>query len=250
MEPILYRLRTTISACGSSSLRRCLPPSRSSRTPLTVERTMPTASPRPAAVRRLSPLGHRIPCRSTWTTLVCRLRTIWPRSQRLRRRHCFIVWGGAIDVLHAGSSKDVVDAAIDQTVNIERLIEAGATQIMVPNLPPLGAIPRLNGSPTTSVPATEATVLYNGVLAAGLGILRDFNLGRRLDLYPLDVFNLFDQVIASPASYDLLNITGMSQGDYTLNPDTYLFWDDLHPTTRGHEHPGAYGCRIDRTARM
>ncbi len=153
---------------------------------------------------------------------------------KITKRTLFVVWGGAIDILYATSSQAVVDAAIDQTSNIERLIEAGGTQFIVPNLPPLGAIPRLNGSPAAANLATQATVLYNVVLKAGVGILRDFNPGRRIDLYQLDVFKLFDQVIASPSKYDLVDVTTMSQGDYTVDPDTYLFWDDLHPTTRGH----------------
>jgi len=153
---------------------------------------------------------------------------------RVDDKTLFIVWGGAIDLLYATSSTDVVNAAINQTANIQRLIEAGATQFIIPNLPPLGAVPRLNGSPTTSIPATKETILYNVTLAAGLTILRDFNPGRRLRLDQLDVFKLFNQIIASPSKFSLVDVTDSSQGIPTINPDTFLFWDDLHPTTRGH----------------
>jgi outer membrane lipase/esterase len=146
----------------------------------------------------------------------------------------FVVWGGAIDVLYATSSNDVISAAINQANNIQRLIEAGATHFIVPNLPPLGLVPRLNGSSTTSIPATQASVLYNDVLTAGLAILRDFNPRRHLDLMQLDVFALFNRIVASPARYSLADISSSSQGIPTIDPDTYLFWDDLHPTTRGH----------------
>lgn len=145
-----------------------------------------------------------------------------------------MVWGGAIDVLYATSSNDVINAAINQANNIQRLIEAGASHFIIPNLPPLGLVPRLNASPTTSVPATQASVLFNDVLASGLAILRDFNPRRHLDLVQLDVFALFNRIVAAPARYSLVDISASSQGIPTIDPDTYLFWDDLHPTTRGH----------------
>ncbi len=48
------------------------------------------------------------------------------------------------------------------------LVDAGATQFIVPNLPPLGLVPRLNGIPATSTPATAASALYNQVLGGGI----------------------------------------------------------------------------------
>jgi phospholipase/lecithinase/hemolysin len=149
-------------------------------------------------------------------------------------RTLFVIWGGAIDVLYATSADDVIEAGINQAINVQRLIDAGATRFIIPNLPPLGLVPRLNGSPTTSIPGTQASVLYNQVLAAGLDIVRDFNFGRHLRFVRLDVFSLFNQIVASPSKYALADVTTSSQGIYTLDPDTYLFWDDLHPTTRGH----------------
>ncbi len=168
----------------------------------------------------------------------------------------FVVWGGAIDVLNATSDDDVVDAGINQSLNIQRLIDAGATQFIVPNLPPLGLTPRLNGSAETSGPATEASALYNDVLSSGIAFLRDFNRDRRLQISRLDVFSLFYRIQAAPSKYSLVNITGSSQGA-AVDPDTYLFWDDLHPTTRGHNILAVTaakvlkrtGCRADSAGR-
>jgi phospholipase/lecithinase/hemolysin len=49
----------------------------------------------------------------------------------------FVVWGGANDVLEAKSEDDVIFAAILQAINIETLVDAGATHFLIPNLPPL-----------------------------------------------------------------------------------------------------------------
>jgi phospholipase/lecithinase/hemolysin len=145
----------------------------------------------------------------------------------------FVVWAGANDVLNAASTTDIVNAGINQAADVERLINAGASQFIVPNLPPLGAIPRLNTTPYAA-PVTAETVLYNTTLANGLDIVQDSNSGKHLRIYPMDVFGLFNQIIASPAAYKLTDVTTSSQGNYTVNPDTYLFWDGLHPTTHGH----------------
>ena len=159
---------------------------------------------------------------------------------KIDKNTLFIVWGGAVDVLDAKSPADVINAAIRQTLNIQRLLNAGATQFIVPNLPPLGLVPRLNGSPATSIPGTAASVLYNSWLATGLSVLRDFYRWRRPMILQLDVFSLFNQIVASPAAFSLTNVTAESQGfvvdpeGHLVDPDTYLFWDDLHPTTRGH----------------
>lgn len=146
----------------------------------------------------------------------------------------FVVWGGADNVLQATSPADITTAINQEIANIQRLISAGATDILIPNLPPMGAIPRLNGSSSTSTPATQASDTFNKGVATGIAGLPGANPGKTLHFYQLDVFSLFNNVIASPSNYSLTNVTGSSQGNPTINPDTYLFWDDLHPTTRGH----------------
>jgi outer membrane lipase/esterase len=153
----------------------------------------------------------------------------------ISNRTLFVVWGGANDILNATSLDDVIKASIEETKDIQRLVDAGATQFIIPNLPPLGLVPRLNGSPTTSIPGTTACIVYNEFLQAGLTLLKDFGVGKHLGFHQLDVFALFSKIVASPSSYSLANVTDSSQGGYTIDPDTYLFWDDLHPTTKGHQ---------------
>jgi phospholipase/lecithinase/hemolysin len=145
----------------------------------------------------------------------------------------FVVWAGANDVLEAGSARDVVDGALGEVQDIQRLIHAGATQFLVPNLPPLGLVPRFNTSATAAATANEASALYNTTLDAGVSLLPLLNFGRHLTITRLNTFSLLKQIVASPGSYGLSDVTGSSQA-MVVDPDTYLFWDDLHPTTHGH----------------
>jgi len=153
---------------------------------------------------------------------------------KINSKTLFVVWGGSNDVLNATSPTQVVTAAIQETLDIQRLIAAGATQILVLNLPPLGLTPRLNGSLTASQTANAASALYNSWLGTGTAVLRDFYRWRHVAIYQVNVFSLFTQIVANPGAVSLGNITDSAQNNFAVNPDTYLFWDDLHPTTRGH----------------
>jgi phospholipase/lecithinase/hemolysin len=137
-------------------------------------------------------------------------------------------------VLSATSPTQIINAAIQETLDIQRLIAAGATQILVLNLPPLGLTPRLNGSPVASQTANAAAALYNSWLSTGVGVLKDFYRWRHVSIYPVNVFSLFTQIVANPAAFSLTDVTAAALGNFAVNPDTYLFWDDLHPTTHGH----------------
>jgi len=152
---------------------------------------------------------------------------------KINKHTLFIVWGGAIDVLNATSPTDVINASFHQVLNIQRLINAGATQFLVVNLPPLGLTPRLNGDPTISLTATAGAALFNSYLKTGVTVLKDFYWFRHLKVYQLDTFQLLSSIVAAPSAYSLTNANAAAQG-LPVDPDTYLFWDDLHPTTRGY----------------
>ncbi|ADW67776.1 SGNH/GDSL hydrolase family protein [Granulicella tundricola] len=160
------------------------------------------------------------------------LSTYLATNPTITSKTLFVVWGGANDILNATSSAAVTTAAANEAAVIQALIAAGATDFIIPNLPPLGAVPRLNTT-ASAASATAAAAGFNQALAAYVAALPAANPGKSLHLYSLDVFTLFNTIIAAPSTYGFANVT-ISSNFLAVNPDTYLFWDGLHPTTAGH----------------
>ncbi|MDQ2924655.1 MAG: SGNH/GDSL hydrolase family protein [Acidobacteriota bacterium] len=146
----------------------------------------------------------------------------------------FVVWGGANDLQNATSAAAIGAAAVREAGLVQRLVSAGATDIIVPNLPPLGLIPRFNGSSAAALQATQAAQGFDQSLAQALAGLPAANPGVTLHVFQLDTFTLFNTIVGPPIMAPLANVTMSSQGMSAVNPDTFLFWDDLHPTTVGH----------------
>ena len=73
------------------------------------------------------------------------------------------------------------------------------------------------------------------VAADGLELFFDGSL----QIFEEDVFGLFGSILADPEFFGFDNVTQSSQG-MAVDPDTYLFWDDLHPTTKAHNLIGIW----------
>lgn len=162
----------------------------------------------------------------------------------------YIVWAGAnnlADILVKlatipgySPSADMTSAVGDIANVVTSLVVAGAHSIVVPNIPDLGLVPKVTGGGPPNAGASYLTSLFNQGLSTALNQID--SLFPAIDLIRVDTFSLLDAVYMNPAAYGLTNV---SAGCYSLyvepggttcaNPDQYLFWDALHPTTAMHQ---------------
>ena len=144
----------------------------------------------------------------------------------------YIIWGGANDYL-AKTTTDPRVPVGNLTSQILTLIQTRqAKNILVLNLPDLGKLPSTRNDPTIAANLDTLTQLHNTALAASIASLSRANSSVKLSL--LDVNSLFKQVVANPSTVGFNNATDGCLSVGCPKPDTYLFWDTIHPTTATH----------------
>ena len=141
----------------------------------------------------------------------------------------YVIWGGANDYLDGATT---TTATVTNLAGyIQGLAAVGARNFLVPNLPDLGRTPGHRN--TASAPGlTQEAVSHDAALAAALRALRAQLPACNIVLF--DVYTEFNQILAAPAAYGLTNTTDEAMQATGANPDTYLFWDTVHPTAAAH----------------
>ncbi|MFC5474299.1 SGNH/GDSL hydrolase family protein [Paraherbaspirillum soli] len=154
---------------------------------------------------------------------------------------------GANDLVNYNRTVD--DVISGETQALQNLIKAGGKNILVLTLPNVSAAPifkyRTNGS------KVAAQVLDLNKRLASLVSSLQAQYGSSLNIRLFDTYALFNDLLNNPAKYNVsntvescLNINADSSLNYLktqtprsqcTDPDTFVFWDTLHPTTHTHK---------------
>jgi phospholipase/lecithinase/hemolysin len=162
-----------------------------------------------------------------------------------------LVWAGANDVLRAGAppaaTQTVQTAATTLAQIVGQIVQNGGTHVVVVNLPNVGLSPDGLASSDGGANFTQLSELFNSTLSAALQ-----TNGLQSKVIQIDAYTWLNQIIANfQANGFAVSNTGQAC-DPKKTPDntsllcspptyvsanadqTYMFADDLHPTTHLH----------------
>ena len=159
------------------------------------------------------------------------------------------LWAGGNDFLYGSANSNVIITNME--VHIRQLSTAGATEFIIPNLPPLELTPEiLSRSQAQQSTIRSEVISYNQKLASLVG-----NLSAELSLtiHMVDAWSIFHEIVqnedhlgftdtqsaACRGGASLLPLPICNSGDpIAPNVDEYLFFDKAHPTRVMHQTIG------------
>lgn len=153
----------------------------------------------------------------------------------------YIVWAGANDLLglisQPANAPTVIATAVSNIANsVTTLANLGAKQIVVVQTPNLGRLP-LSLAVGALVPLTEVSMTFNAALAATLNALEPILGGANITV--VDLFSPGEAIATNPAEFGFTEtqqpfLNGLVPNDPNADPNTFFFWDRVHPTTRAY----------------
>jgi outer membrane lipase/esterase len=151
------------------------------------------------------------------------------------------VWAGANDIFQdlpfdTGTAVGT-ETAVDVSARLGEMVFFGAKNLLVFNLPDFGVVPRYASDPLMSE-ASDAITAFNATLGLALDGLELVNPD--LNIFRVDAFSIFNDIIKDPTAFGFADVDNACietlaciLGGKDVQ-DTYLFWDEVHPTQGGH----------------
>jgi len=156
------------------------------------------------------------------------------------------LWAGGNDFLYGTADSNTIVANVES--HIRELAAAGASQFIIPNLPPLEKTPEVLGrSQSQQNTIGQEVVAYNQKLTS---LVSDLSTELGLTIHHIDAWTLFNDIVnnnqalgivntqdsACSASASLLPLPICNSASTLVpNPDEFLFFDKAHPTRVMHK---------------
>jgi len=164
-----------------------------------------------------------------------------------------VLWAGANDYVNNQNNQDPNDNPEHDIVgnirmHLEDLIELGGRHFLVANMPALGQLPRFVNT-DSEAQFDRLSTQFNEELSS---TLKDLEETYEIAIFRFNAFDLFLQMVNKPSVFGFENVTGTAKsvvgedpntfffGTVVDNPEEYIFFDDVHPTTRTHEILGDF----------
>lgn len=157
----------------------------------------------------------------------------------------YVVWAGSNDFFLGLVQQEMMAEILSQTIvniadSVCRLGTAGARHFVVGGMPDIGLTPLARGlGPDYQALFSQTIAQFNAGLKQVLANLPD-TCAESVVFF--DSYQVLRNVGARPKAYGLTNATDAclafaedSTPNICADPDKYLFWDSVHPTTAGQE---------------
>ncbi|WP_348267160.1 SGNH/GDSL hydrolase family protein [Edaphobacter paludis] len=136
----------------------------------------------------------------------------------------YTFWGGGDDILGA---QNPITAADNIASQIKQVAADGGHNFLWLDLPGLGGVPALNGDPAAAAAANFASLEFDQEWATQVSTLDSLGI----NVIGVNIDTLYNDILANPGAYGFNNVTDACMATAGCNPDTFLYWDSLHPTT-------------------
>lgn len=164
-------------------------------------------------------------------SLLAQVQSFSQTHQQTNPNGLYVLWAGANDYLQGVTNANIPVQNVTEAIASLRKI--GARKILVGNLPDLGQLPATRTG-ANSLSLSTLTQEHNQGLRRSLKLLSQQNSD--LEIVTFNANALYRDAITNPATFGFSNVSSscLSGSNTCGNPNQFLFWDGIHPTTAAH----------------